>query len=583
MTTNNSKSKIMKMKGIKYLTFFMVVVFLGSCEKLDRELITDINQEQLVGSFTNVQNLLNGVYLELRDGFGEVGGEAMMASTTDEAEHTTETNSVQLFNQGAWNAANNPADVWAPYFRAIRRANYFLESADPAKMNLDIYKGDATTYQQKVDEVKRWRYEARFLRAFYYFELVKRYGGVPLITRTLSEQDVAGVQRSSLQDCIKFISDECDSAAAILPVVHATGDLGRATKGAALALKSRTLLYAASDLFNTSPWAGGYPKQELIALPAGDRAARWKAAADAAKALIDLAGTGYALATNYRTLFTSNDNTELIFTRRNTGSNTFEINNFPIGFDKGESGTTPTQDLVDAYEVKVNATTAVPFDWNNPAHAAAPYANRDPRLGLSVVFNNASFSTVSGQTRAVQIWEGGRDGKPIPNATKTGYYLRKYVNEGVNLVNNTTAVHTWIYFRLGEIYLNYAEALNEYSPGHADIKTYVDRVRARTGVAMPALPAGLSQAEMRMRIRNERKVELAFEDHRAWDVRRWMIAPATLGTQIRGVRVVSTAPNTFTYTPQVVENRVFQNHMYLFPIPRTEVVIAPGILQNPNW
>jgi hypothetical protein len=585
----------MKTKNTYPFYFLLAAIGIASCQKLDREFNTDITQDQITGSFVNTQNLLNGVYAELREGFQEVGGEAMMASTTDEAEHTNENSSVQLFNQGAWTAFNNPADVWGPYFRAVRKANFFLENAAPGKVNLDQYKTDLTTLNQKLAEVARWRYEARFLRAFYYFELVKRYGGVPLITRTLNDADASTTQRTPLDQCIKFITDECDSAAANLPLTYATGELGRITKGAAMALKGRTLLYAASDLFNTTSWAPGYAKPELISLPAGDRMARWKAAADAAKALIDLAGTNYALAANYKALFNTNNSPEIIFARTgaisnfsgSANSNTFEAINFPIGFDKGQSGTTPTQDLVDAYEVKVNATTSVPFDWSNATYAAAPYANRDPRLGFSVVTNNSSLSTVSGITRNVQIWEGGRDGKPIPNATKTGYYLRKYINEGVNLTTNTGAAHTWIYMRLAEVYLNYAEALNEYSPGHADIKKYVDLVRVRNGnlanPQMPPLPAGLSQAQMRDRIRNERRIELAFEDYRAWDVRRWMLAPQTLGVPIHGVRIISTGTNAFTYTPITVENRVFSTKMYLFPIPQTELSVAQGLVQNPLW
>jgi len=577
----------MKMKRIHFKYFFLLLVIFASCQKLDRELDTDINLDQIAGSFNNLQNLLNGVYSELREGFQEIGNDAMMASSTDEAEHTTETSSVQQINQGSWNALSNPADVWGSNFRAIRRANLFLENAAPGKVNLDAFKSDPTTLQLKLDEVKRWRYEARFLRAFYYFDLVKRYGGVPLITKTLSEEDIATTKRSSLDACIKFITSECDSAANNLLVVYATGDLGRATKGAALALKSRVLLYAASDLFNTPTWAAGYANPELISLPAGDRAARWKAAADAAKEVIDLTAAAYSLATNYKALFTTFNSPEIIFTRRNAAANTFEISNFPKGFDKGQGNTTPTQDLVDAYEVKVDANTAVPFDWNNPAHASNPYAttgstSRDPRLFANIVTNNSSFSTVAGQTRNVQIWEGGLDGKPIPNATKTGYYLRKYVNESVNIVNNNTAVHSWIYFRLAEIYLNYAEALNEYSPGNADIKINVDRVRTRTGVAMPGMPLG-SQSEVRQRIRNERRVEFAFEDHRAWDVRRWMIAPATLGASIRSVKIIQTSPGIFTYTPQSLETRSFQTKMYLFPISQVEISVAPGIQQNPLW
>ncbi|MHA4847297.1 RagB/SusD family nutrient uptake outer membrane protein [Flavitalea antarctica] len=572
----------MKTTRSTYFALVLLAVAVVSCQKLDRELETDLTLQQIEGSFNNLQQMLNGVYAELREGFQEIGNEAMMASTTDEAEHTIETVSVQLFNQGAWNAVTNPADVWTPYYRAIRKANVFLETADPAKVNLDALKTDPTAYAQRLAEITRWTYEARFLRAFFYFELVKRYGGVPLITTPVDETSIESTQRKSLQDCFRFITDECDSVANNIPVTYATGDLGRVTKGAALALKSRTLLYAASDLFNTSSWAAGYPRPELIALPAGDRAARWKAAADAAKAVIDLAGTGYALTNNYRTLFTSFNNTEIIFTRRNGTSNTFETINFPIGFDRGQSGTTPTQDLVDAYEIKVNATTAIPFDWNNPAHALNPYANRDPRLDMTVVRNAASFIG-NGTTRAVETWTGGKDARPIVNATKTGYYLRKYISEGTNLTNNTaSAVHSWIYFRLAEIYLNYAEALNEYAPGSADIKVYIDRVRNRQNVAMPPVTLG-SQAQMRDIVRRERRVELAFEDHRAWDVRRWMTAPVTLGVPVRGVNVTQTAPGVFSYSPFSLEPRAFEPKMYFFPIPQNDLNIANGLVQNPLW
>ncbi len=390
---------------------------------------------------------------------------------------------------------------------------------------------------------------------------------------------------------MQFISDECDSAANNLPVVYsatASTDLSRVTKGTALALKARLLIYAASDLWNNPSWAAGYTSPLLVSLPSGDRNARWKAAADAAKAVIDLPGTGYGLASNYSTLFRNFNVNEIIFTRRNGLSNNFEIANFPIGFDRGQSGNGPSQDLVDAYEIKTSSTTSIKFDWNNPAHAADPYATsgvtaRDPRLFLTVGVNNTNFSSVSGVTRPLEIFTGGRDGKPTVNATKTGYYLRKYVNETINLTTGQTAVHSWIYLRLAEMYLNYAEALNEYSPGNPNIKIYYDLVRNRPGVLMPGLPAGLTQAEVREKIRNEDRVEFAFEDHRAWDVRRWMIATTTLGAPLRGVDIVKTGTTTFVYTPNVVEQRVFQPKMYLYPIPQSELNISQGLVQNPLW
>ncbi|HVF98176.1 MAG TPA: RagB/SusD family nutrient uptake outer membrane protein, partial [Flavisolibacter sp.] len=476
-----------------------------------------------------------------------------------------------------------------------RKANNFLLLAD--NVNHDQYKLDPSpsaqsVYNTRLAEIARWKYEARFLRAFYYFELIKRYGGVPLMTTPRNEGDVQGLKRNTLQECVQFISAECDSAATGLPTVYTatlSTDLSRATKGAALALKSRLLLYAASDLWNTPSWPAGYANPEYISLPVSDRGARWQAAADAAKAVIDIAApAGYGLSTNYATLFRNFNVNEIIFTRRNTASNSFEIANFPVGFDRGQSGNGPSQDLVDAYEIKVNATTTAKFDWNNPVHAANPYATtgataRDPRLFLTVGVNNTNFSSVSGVTRPLEIFTGGRDGKPTVNATKTGYYLRKYVNESINLTTNQTAVHSWIYFRLAEIYLNYAEALNEATPGNAAIKTYYDLVRTRTGVAMPPLPAGLSQTEVRERIRNERRVEFAFEDHRAWDVRRWMIAPQALGGPLRGVDVTKTGATTFTYQPVVVETRTFLPKMYLYPIPQSELNIVTGLVQNPLW
>ena len=578
------------MKKNNYIILAFAAIVFGACQKLDREFVTTIGRNEIEQSFSNVQALLTAIYADLPDGTTYIqGGAAMMAAASDEAEFTLETNAVQSFNSGSWNAVNNPDLVWDNYYRAIRKVNQFLLST--GKVNLDPWKLDPSpsaqsVYNTNLAALKRFGYEARFLRAFFYFELVKRYGGVPLLNNALNiDDDFSKISRNSLDSCIKFIVSECDSAAAQLPLTTNiapyinANDLGRATRLAALALKSRVLLYAASDLFNNTSWASGYAKPELIALPAGDRNARWKAASDAAKAVID--ATALPTLGSYKALFNTFNNAEIIFTKRAGASNQFEKNNSPIGFPQGQSGNTPTQDLVDAYEVKVSSTVAVKFDWNNPAMAAAPYLNRDPRLEYTIIRNDTLFGT---PTRKVQLYTGGQDGKPIINASKTGYYLRKYQIESLNLNNGNTGVHSWIFIRYPEIYLNYAEALNEWSPGNADIKAYYDRVRARTGVAMPALTTGLSQVQVREAIRNERRVEFAFEDHRFWDVRRWMIAPAALGGQVRGVDITRNAgTGAFTYTPFVLETRVFQPKMYLYPIPQSDLNIAPSLVQNPLW
>lgn len=569
----------------KIIILGLITIFvLNGCQQLDQEIITTLNYEQVTKSYDFTNLRCKGVYHSLKNGFLSIDNQAMLASASDESEHTQERNSVYKFNVGAWNAYDNPDNVWAEYFQAIRRANLFLISSD--SVDLDLYKFDPLpasqiVYHSRLAEIKNWKYEVRFLRAYFYFELIKRYGGVPILTQPATiNDDFSKVKRNTLAECIKFITDECDSAANVLPVVYSIeDDYGRATKGAVLALKSRTLLYAASDLFNSpSVWASGYSNPELISV-SGDRKLQWKAAADAAKAVIDLTGAGYVL-TDYNSLFGNNTykNTEVIFRKANGNSNDFEIVNTPIGYDLGQSGTTPSQNLVDDYEVIVDANTCVPFDWNNPVHAVNPYLKRDPRLSFTILTNSTFL-----KGRPLETWNGGLDGKPKVMATKTGYYLKKYVDTNLDLLQGQTSNHAWIIFRLAEMYLNYAEALNEYDPGNPDIKKYVDFIRKRSGVNMPALPLGLSQEKMREAIRHECRIEFAFEDHRLWDVRRWMQGEKYFNVPLRGIDITKKSNNSFEYKVINVENRVFQPKMYLYPIPQSELFISKEIIQNPLW
>lgn len=572
------KYQRMKSKIYYFMSIVLTLMFLNGCEDyLDPEVVTYETYEQVTESYNYTKQRLASVYSSVQPGFVRVGG-AMMASASDEAEHTLETSPIQQFNVGSWNAYSNPDDVWAQYYRGIYKANQYLVSAD--SVNLDVFRLDPEqqeVYELYVKEIERWKSEARFLRAFFYFELVKRYGGVPIITEAGSiDQDFSLVKRNTLEECINFITEECDACVNLLPERAATfEDMGRATKGAALALKSRTLLYAASDLFNSRSWASGYANQELISL-SGDRQAKWQDAANAAKSVIDLVRAGYSLAADYEVLFgpAGFNQSEVIFTDRDGNSNSFEIANFPIGYELGNSGTTPSQNLVDAYEDRTGLPITDPGSIYNPAD---PFANRDPRLKATIVTNTAMF-----YNRPVEPFTGGLDGPPIAHASRTGYYLNKYVNQGLDLEAGQTSVHSWIIFRLAEIYLNYAEALNEYDPGNTDIASYVNRIRSRAG--MPSLPSGLSQDEMRERIRHERRIELAFEDHRLWDLRRWMKAEEVLSAPIKGVQItLNPADTTYTYQNVIVENRVFQPKMYLYPIPQSEIAIATGLIQNPQW
>lgn len=570
----------MKIKKL-YTVVLLASILTGCSNQLDRDIVTELDRDKIIHSYDYVKNLVTGVYVSLPNGFDEING-AMIASASDESEHAVQSSTVHKFNLGSWNEYDNPDNKWYVYFRAINKANHVLIYAD--SINLEHYRLNPAQDQQEIynsrlEEIFRWKQEVRFLRAFYYFELIKRYGGVPIYTSEFQlDTDYNSIKRNSLKECVQFIVDECDVTFKNLPALYAGSDLGRVTRGAALALKSKVLLYAASELFNNTSWAPGYAHPELISMQDADRMESWKKAADAAKALIDFSSGGYVLNASYAPLFKGFDSKEIILVRRNAASNSFEKMNYSIGFDMGSSGTGPSQDLVDAYEVKTSNTTSEPFDWSNPTHALNPYNKRDPRLAFSILTNGATF-----KSRTMETWVGGIDGLGKLGATRTGYYLNKYVDESLDLLTDKMSVHSWILIRLAEIYLNYAEALNEYDPGNTDIKKYVDLVRRRKTVEMPVLPAGLSQEEMRRRIQNERRVEFAFEGHRIWDLRRWMLAEEYLNKPLRGIRITKDASGAFTYTPMVVEQRIFEQKMYLYPIPQNELTKARSLVQNPGW
>ena len=569
-----------KVKTILYGAALLLLV--NACDSiLDREVVLSLTEDDVLTLYNNTQSRAVAIYNYLPSGFRCVDG-AMMASASDEAEYTLETSSIQMFNVGSWNAKNNPdGGSWWNNFRGIYLVNHFLANSD--NLDLEMYRLNPDDigheqYQNRLDNIKRWKYEVRFLRAYFYFELIKRYGGVPVITRPVEIGD--SFPRNTLDSCVNFIVKECDDIALGLPIKYTEQEnLGRATRGAVLALKSRVLLYAASDLFNSpEKWASDYANKDLISVKTIDRKERWKRAADAAKDVIDLADAGYALSNNYQGIFRSYTDTEIILARRDGASNDFEKANYPVGYDLGNSGNTPSLNLLDDYEM-LDGTA---FDWSNKNHAANPYKGRDPCLAFTILSNMTKFNG-----RPVECWTGGRDGKGVPRATKTGQYLLKYIDPELNLLEGRTSVHTWILIRLAEVYLNYIEALNEYQPAHSDIKIYYDKIRRREGIKMPVLPDGLDQDAVRQKIRHERRIELAFEDHRLWDARRWMIAAdnemgkGVLNIPLRGLEILNRG-GVPSYRPIEIEKRNFEPKMYLYPIPQGDLDIA-GWSQNPLW
>jgi len=552
-----------------YISAAISIAFtLSSCNGfLDREEDSFIDKTATFDSYNRTKQYLTYAYTLLPDGLNRFSREAMLASATDDAEFAIESAEIQQFNNGSWNALNNPDDVWNRYYSGISKCCTLLENTN--HVNLDISRLDPdkqVEYANSLKDIRMWRAEARFLRAYFHFELLKRYGPIPIVTSTLSiNGNYENTPRPTMKEVVDFIAKECDIAADTLeltPWRNVNDAFGRATKGAALALKSRLLLYAASPLYVDFGDTNEANKPTDVAL--------WKSAADAAKAVIDL--NHYELASSYADLFKNDfQNKEYIFVRRYAANSDFEKSNFPVSFG-GKGGTNPSQNLVDDYEM----LDGTPFDWNDPAKAAQPFENRDARLGATILMNMAPF-----KGKKVATYPEGADASPNPNATKTGYYLRKFLNEDVNIqTGGSSSGHVVPLFRLAEIYLNYAEALNECDPTNPDIALYLNKVRNRA--SLPNVSA-LSQEQMRAVIQHERRVELVFEEHRSWDVRRWKIASSTLGTPLMGVQIERKPLGGYTYMPVKVEQRVFQPKMYWYPIPQSEVLKLKQWKQNNGW
>lgn len=562
----------MNTKFFRYVFVSMAVgsaFTLCSCNDfLDREEDSFIDKTATFDSYNRTKQYLTYAYSLLPEGLNRFSGGALLGAATDDACFAIESSNIQQFNNGSWNALSNPDNVWDRYFAGIAKCCTLLENSN--HVNLDISRLDPAKrveYENNLKDIRMWRAEAHFLRAYFNFELLKRYGPIPIIKSTLDiNKDYSDTPRPTMKEVVEFIANDCDMAADSLeltPWRNMNDAFGRATKGAALALKSRLLLYAASPLY--------VDFGDIDEANKPSDATLWKAAADAAKAVIDL--NQYELASAYDDLFKNDfQNKEYIFVRRYPSNSDFEKSNFPVSYG-GKGGTNPSQNLIDDYEM-LDGTA---FDWSDPVKAAHPFENRDERLLATVLMNGVLF-----KGKRVATYPGGADAMPNPNATKTGYYLRKFLNENVNIqTGGGSDGHVVPLFRLAEIYLNYAEALNEYDPTNPDIAVYLNKIRER--VSLPDVPSGLTQEQMRTLIHHERRVELAFEEHRFWDVRRWKVASSTLGAPVKGVKITQDDAGNFTYSPVQVEQRVFQPKMYWYPIPQSEVLKLHHWEQNKGW
>jgi hypothetical protein len=495
-------------------------------------------------------------------GFGRGFEYSMWSSITDESIYNNDDNT-WLIQRGLLAPENlgMAGTLWPRSYRSIRECNFALNGLDGLTMS-----------QAHKD---RLRAELKFIRAFRYHDLIRNYGGVVLMGDKVSSlsddlKDPAFFKRATLKESLDYVAAQLDEAAAGLPTDNdGKWPIGRATKGAALALKSRLALYAASPLY---------------------AAGTWEAATAAAQAVITL-GRYSISQQGYGQLFLSTANNELIFARlytKNANHTHLEIANGPNGYG-GWGGNLPLQNLVDDYQMNTGKPIT---DGSSGFNPAAPYANRDPRFYATILYNGASYRGSTVET----FTPGGKDSKDGPdnwNTSKTGYYLKKFMNDAYPLQNpwGNAGFQPWIYFRYAEILLNFAEAANEaygadvVPPGATfSAREAINQVRSRAGIQMPAIAAGLSKDAFRDAVRYERRVELAFEEHRFYDVRRWKIADVTENKPANGINVVKSG-STYTYSTKVaLDGRHFETKHYWLPIPRAEILASNNQLaQNSGY
>ena len=567
------------MKKIIGLSIFFIF-FLISCKKN----ILDIDPQDRVAenAVWSDENLIKAYHNELYNAIPHGFYIHMYSKYTDEAYNSAPCCGADLFKQNAFTPDNiggaGGGDFWGGYmyywnraYQYIRKINIFLEKMADA---------NSPEFASKARLVG----EAKFLRAFIYFNLIERYGGVPIVTQSYMLGDETVFTRNTFDECVAFIEKDLTEAIPDLPAKYAAteSNYGRATQDACYALSSRLWLYAASPLFNT-----GNDKQ------------KWQKAADAAAVFINNGDKGYSLYPEYGKLFnmpSGGVQNEFIFTRNFTTTNGHQAPMHNLGRRYGAYGgwwasNGPSQNLVDDYDM-VNGEPA--FNWSgntqsiNPASGYDPnhpYWNRDPRFDATVIHDSSVYH---GDRFEMWIAANGGDKwgfdswKQSSDNPRSGYILRKFMPADGPLNWQTTYTIPWPFFRLAEIYLNYAEAKFELGD-EAVAREYLSKVRARVG--MPPIPASVTGAELRKRIYNERRIELAFEAHRFFDIRRWKIANVVENRPIFGMDIIKNLTTGATnYVPvQLLVKNPYQEKMNLLPIETAELRRNPELEQTEGW
>ncbi|WP_316822454.1 RagB/SusD family nutrient uptake outer membrane protein [Pedobacter gandavensis] len=617
------------------LTIAIMAVLISGCKK---DFLTVDPPDKISSELIWKDGALATAFVtDIYSGFNDGGfSEQMLSSVTDESLFTHPNRGIDLVNSSTINPSTLGwvDDTWkyVKMYNRIRACNMTIERLGGTNNGL-------------TDQALKNRLlgEAHFMRAYFYHQLLRYYGGVPLVTKVYALTDDFKIKRSSYKECTDFIIKDCEDAQRLL--LGTNMEKGRSSALAALALKSRVLIYAASDLhtkvgLSRLEIAGQATSPEVLPLLAyddNDQALRYKAAQDAAKAVMDL-GRGYKLdlaapvtleegRLNYKSIamgggskaagIDASANTELILARYFVDRSDMRYGraNGPNGY-RNWAGNTPIGELVDDYEM----TDGTKFSWNNPVQKSNPYLNRDPRFYATVLYDAAGWKprdkVVGDIDPANQIQTGEYDlivnGKltdykgldtrsgPIENwnGSWTGYYTHKFIDPDPNIVDASMPQFVpWPFFRYTEAVMNYIEASIELNQ-LPEATLWLNRIRFRAG--MPAVTA-TDQAGLRSAYRHERRIEMVYEEQRYHDARRWLIAKETLGRKTTYIKVTGkfkpgktlatkyhydpTIYN-YTYTPTIEtaqENRVWLDKIYFRPFSRDEMNKNTILVQNPGY
>jgi starch-binding outer membrane protein, SusD/RagB family len=613
---NNRKSNIMY--KITFLLVALVALF-ASCTKESSGLLDPatsvLDDKQVFSSAPYADQYLNDIYGWLVPVYATTGNAGTRWRGTDALlEVSTDNGSSNLggtfrtFNTGAYSAALFGGmfwySDWQQSFQAIRACNLYLKHIDDVPLDLEYSFDEPTRTNRKA--------EAVFLKAWFYAELCKEFGGLPLMDEPLDIAQNMELPRSTYDETVVYIVKLCDQAAAVLPNEYPDYQLGRVTKGAALALKARTLLYAASPLWNNSakpedsPFRGKYDPN------------KWRVAAEACKAVIDFNNTNhiYSLDPDISSMFLiyNQKNPEWIFEHRMRNQAYMTYISIPVGMWSAKGPTKTgcnqvTYNMVKQYEVIKNGKAYSIDDANSGYNPNDPYKNRDPRFYRDCMFNGSKY-----QGRTAVLGVNGPDGtvKTFNNPAEISpYYTYVFsikfadltltangTGDGRNPSGISTTGSNYPYIRYAEVLLDYAEAMNEAFGPEVDglgngytAWDAVNEVRTRAAYqpkgeymgytgSMPQIEKGLLKEQMRAKIHHERRVEFTFEEHRFWDCRRWKEAP---DADIQAQTPTWGAGGTITYPISTIETRPWFSQFYRMPIPENETFSDPNLEQNPGY